>query len=312
MATGRVGGTRSKISGKVGSEVYTVRRDGKGSCEQVVGPLPESREDTLTEDVVEQRIRMSICYRYMKAIPFILNNAFKADETKSLNLQEFVRVNISVLRDKMKVFNPQINPIFFYEYGDTNLYPAPVKIGGFGSIVVRSLSMSHTYLNGEWCVNFDFQPILDDWTIQYWLNLSGLKDGDVILLLLQFVDDDPSRNNISYCKLIVNPKIPRHYTINPENFLDIFDIESQVDFNLVPQRMEIDKVTYYHLRFTKSSCNNYTECGGSSVIYSGLRQGKWARSEAFMTTWRIAGDHSYLYKDIASVWDSWYTNRLNE
>ena len=312
MATGRVGGTRSKISGKVGSEVYTVRRNGKGSCEQVVGPMPESREDTLTEDVVEQRIRMSICYRYMKAIPFILNNAFISDETKSLNLQEFVRVNIRILREKMKVINPQINPIFFYEYGDTNLYPAPIKIGGFGSIVVRSLSMSHYYLNGEWCVDFEFQPILDDWTIQYWLNISGLKDGDVILLLLQFVDDDPSRNNISYCKLIVNPKVPRHYTINPDNFLSIFDIESQVNFSLIPQRMGSEQVTFYRLRFTESSCFNYTECGGSSVIYSGKRNNVWARSETFMTTWTPRGDKSHLLKDIASVWDSWYTNRLND
>lgn len=248
----------------------------------------------------------------MKAIPFILNNAFNSEESKSLNLQEFVRVNIPILRQKMEESDPAFSPIYYYEYGDENLYPAPVKIGGFGSISVRSLSISHTKLNGEWCVDFEFQGVLDGWTIQYWLNHCNLKDGDIILCLLQFVDNDPTKNTISYCKLIVNPKVPRHYTINQSNFLDIFDIESQVNFSLVRQYMSFSEASYYKLRFTKSSCGNITECGGSSVIYSGKRNNVWARSDAYMTTWKIRGDDAQLRKDLAAVWDSWYTDRVNE
>ena len=312
MATGRVGGTRSKISGKVGDDVYTVRREGDGSYDQVVAPMPESREDTLTPEVVEQRMIMSICYRYMKAIPFVLNSAFKSNETKSLNLQEFVRINVPILRKKMKELNPLVNPIYYYQYGDENIYPAPVKIGGYGSIVVQSLAVMHGYIEGEWYNEFQFGAIMPGWSVGYWIKHTWHEIGDVILMLVQMVDDDPSRNNIYFCRFIVNPKIPLTTSITDANFLDIFDIESQVGFNLVPRRSVLDNSVNYGIRFTKSVSGGFTDCGGAAVIYSGLRKGVWQRSEAFMGTWKLSGESSHLRKDIADVWDSWYTDRLND
>lgn len=311
MATGRVGGTKSKISGKVGSEVYTVRKDSQGSYEQVVAPMPEGRQDVLTPEVVEQRIAMSICYRYMAAIPQILNNAFKDDESKSLNLQEFVRLNIPILREKIRTLFDNINPVWFYDYGDTNLYPAPIQIGGQGHTYAPGWSWQHGYTNGKWYLNAELSAIAKGSTLRQYMSRHALQVGDIFVLLIQLVDDDPSLNDIYMMRLTFNPKISLDTEITPDNYLALWDIWTQVDFIFNTEESYGGYSTYYRFVFTQDTCFNRADAAGFGDIFSGKRNGKWVRNQCYMHTIKPFNHTSHLYKRLSDVWDSWYTNRLN-
>lgn len=312
MATGRVGGTKSKISGKVGSEVYTVRKDGQGSYEQVVAPMPEGRKDVLTPEVVEQRMAMSICYRYMAAIPQILNNAFKDNESKSLNLQEFVRLNIPILREKISSLSDDHNPVWFYEYGDNNLYPAPIQIGGHGHTYAPGWSWQHGYTGGLWYLRAELSAIVKGTTLREYMSYTGLVVGDVFVLLIELVDDDPSLNDIYLMRLTLNPKISLDTEITPDNYLDLWDIWTQVNFIFNTEESWGGYSVYYRFIFTKETCFGRTDACAFGDIFSGKRDGKWVRNQCYMHTIKPRNISSHLYKRIGDVWDSWYTDRLNE
>ena len=61
MASGRVGGTKSKVSGTIGSEVYSLRRNPDGTYSQVVSAKPETTTYTNTEKQAAQRRANLFC-----------------------------------------------------------------------------------------------------------------------------------------------------------------------------------------------------------------------------------------------------------
>ncbi len=113
MATGRVGGTRSKIAGQVGSEIYQVRKNPDGSYSQIVYAKGE-RVETETSEVLQAQ-RMVTCIveaamRDLKPVGQISMQAYTA-KTKSLNA--FASFNLKLVADDCKA-NWYGNNRFYY------------------------------------------------------------------------------------------------------------------------------------------------------------------------------------------------------
>lgn len=99
MAVGRVGGTRSKISGKVGNEIYQITHGSDGKLIQIVRAMEESRYNPNTFNQRCARLAMSMIMRAMAQFKPILQSSFEGSNTMSESFERFVRANYDYVRD---------------------------------------------------------------------------------------------------------------------------------------------------------------------------------------------------------------------
>ena len=76
MARGRLGGTKSKIRGKVGSEVYQLKRDPNGTLLQSVYAMPESPTYSNSERQAKNRCIMGQIERMWHLLPDIIRQCY--------------------------------------------------------------------------------------------------------------------------------------------------------------------------------------------------------------------------------------------
>lgn len=102
MGRGKLGGTKAKIRGKVGTEIYQVKRDTDGLLIQHVYQAPESREYTNTEAQARARMIMGQIERMFHILPNIIKYAFKTLPSGTMCFQHFSRMNYELLRADMQ------------------------------------------------------------------------------------------------------------------------------------------------------------------------------------------------------------------
>lgn len=102
MASGRVGGTKSKVSGQIGTEIYSVRRNADGSYSQVVSAKPESVRYTNTDKQAAQRMVTGMIEGLMKGLRKIGTISMQAGVNKSKSLNAFSSFNLQRVNADMK------------------------------------------------------------------------------------------------------------------------------------------------------------------------------------------------------------------
>lgn len=94
MASGRVGGTKSKISGQVGSAIYQVRRNDDGSYTQVVTAKGERTETSTTPRLQAQRMCTAMVESMMRDLKPVGRISMQSGANKSKSLNAFSHFNL--------------------------------------------------------------------------------------------------------------------------------------------------------------------------------------------------------------------------
>ncbi len=102
MGRGKLGGTKAKIRGKVGSEIYQVKRADDGGLEQLVYKAPESREYTNTEAQAKARMIMGQIERMFHILPDVIKYAFASIPSGTLSFQHFAKINYELLKQDLE------------------------------------------------------------------------------------------------------------------------------------------------------------------------------------------------------------------
>lgn len=102
MASGRVGGTKSKVSGSVGSEVYSLRRNADGSYSQIVSAKPETIQYSNTAKQAAQRMATAMVEIMMRDLTPVAKISFQSGKDKSKSLNAFSSINLMRIREDMK------------------------------------------------------------------------------------------------------------------------------------------------------------------------------------------------------------------
>lgn len=311
MASGRVGGTRSKISGVVGGDVYTIRKESNGSYQQVVAPLPESRPDTLTPAKVIERILMSIVYKYMQAIPAILTEAFGDTLTKSLNLQDFVRQNIRRLRERMEQQEWPRGPIYFYDYGDPYFYPAPLIVSqGKAPLPLTSGEMVFE-VEGVWTFTANLARYHQGITVRQWMKDNKMSVGDILVPMVMVVDDIPAFNRLLFERYVFAPAVDLDTVITTELFPTLWDAPENPKIKLKCRLFGAENLLNPYFELTQADAGGQRACAGYALIKSGIVNGVWERSTSYVSTFKQTGSKASLVNTLEDVWDSWYTDRIS-
>lgn len=113
MATGRVGGTRSKIAGQVGTEIYQVRKNPDGTYSQIVYAKGERIETETSETLQAQRMVTCIVEAAMRDLKPVGQISMQAYTAKTKSLNAFASFNLKLVADDCKA-NWYGNNHFYY------------------------------------------------------------------------------------------------------------------------------------------------------------------------------------------------------
>lgn len=98
MAKSKSGGTRSYIKGRIGADVYSIGKDGKGKKQQVIRSLAETVSNPRTSAQMQGRMIMSTVMQAVAALSPIIDHSFDGIPTGQPCISEFIRRNYALIK----------------------------------------------------------------------------------------------------------------------------------------------------------------------------------------------------------------------
>lgn len=98
MAKSKVGGSRAYIRGRIGADVYSIGKDGKGTRQQVVRSLAEQVSNPRTEAQMFGRMVMSTVMQAVSALQPIIDHSFDGLPKGQPCISEFIRQNYALVK----------------------------------------------------------------------------------------------------------------------------------------------------------------------------------------------------------------------
>lgn len=98
MAKSKSGGTRSYLRGRIGADVYSVGKDGKGAKQQVVRSLAEVVSNPQTEGQMRGRMIMSTVMQAVAGMSQIIDHSFDNMPAGQPSISEFIRQNYALVK----------------------------------------------------------------------------------------------------------------------------------------------------------------------------------------------------------------------
>lgn len=117
MAKSKNGGTRSMIRGRVGSDVYSVGKDGKGKKQQVVRSLAETVANPQTPAQMRGRMIMSTVMQAVSALNGIIDHSFDGYPSGQPSISQFIALNYSLIKADVAANPASGNSFGLVQYG---------------------------------------------------------------------------------------------------------------------------------------------------------------------------------------------------
>lgn len=137
MAKSKNGGSRAYIRGRIGSDVYSIGKNGKGDRQQVVRSLAETVANPRTAAQMAGRMYMSTVMQAVSAMTALIDHSFDGFPKGQPSISEFIKANYALIKADA-VANPASNN----QFGLNKYQEKGLKIGYYqmsaGSLVKSS------------------------------------------------------------------------------------------------------------------------------------------------------------------------------
>lgn len=155
MAKSKAGGTRTYLRGRVGSDVYSIGKDGKGKKQQVVRALAESVANPQTAAQMRQRMIMTTVSILAKGLRGFIDHSFDGIPTGQPCISEFTRLAIKAYEADVALVTPKFG---YSVYGGKQICNAAVQIskGKVKGTAVVMAGNQNSYSNQYGAVGFDY------------------------------------------------------------------------------------------------------------------------------------------------------------
>lgn len=214
MAKSKSGGTRTYIRGRVGSDVYSIGRDGKGKKQQVVRSLAESVANPQTQAQMRGRMIMSTLAQAQAGLRVIIDHSFDNVVGSRANLAEFVSRNYALIKADIAAHPSSGNKFGLNAYqekgakqgayiiadGQANLPAALVLTKASGVIAITMASDAITIGGLKAALGM---------TSEEYFTLVGIQ----------------TNGSVSYERFRINPTMADTEAISSSNIADVFAIE---------------------------------------------------------------------------------------
>lgn len=217
MAKSKSGGTRSYIRGRIGSDVYTIGKDGKGNKQQVVRSLAETVANPRTIAQMRGRMIMSTILQARSGLKVIIDHSFDGMSGALANLSEFSSRNYALIKADIAT-NPTTGNVF----GLNKFNEKGIKQGAWivsaGEAVLPS-AVTLTAASGKMVIALGSNPATIaglkaalDMTSEEYLTMVGISAAD----------------GAFYSRVRINPNQADSFAITSSNVADAFAIEGNV------------------------------------------------------------------------------------
>lgn len=295
MAKSKNGGTRSFIKGRIGSDVYSVGKDGKGNRQQVVRSLAEQVSNPRTSAQMFGRMIMSSVMQNVSQFAFIIDHSFDGQPKGQPSISEFIRTNYALVKA-----DAEAHPSSGNEFGLNKFQEKFGKVGKYviskGSAVApANMTLADGSGNSFSIVKpetFTFGNFKQNW---------GLSDGEYITLINW--KEKASYNTdgaveLCYCRVSLSKTMTDETVLTSENIKQAFEFEGNQEpiVSIVTDAVELRIADDDSVFFGTDTCIITRKVNGSFVHNtavmpkaSGL---KWTASVALPTY--PTGSNQYL------------------
>lgn len=126
MAHSKNGGSRAYIRGRIGSDVYSVGKNGMGEKQQVVRSLAEQVANPRTEGQMFGRMVMSTVMQAVSALTTLIDHSFDGVPKGQPSISQFIRANYALIK-KDAIDNPDS----YNEFGLNKYQEKGIKVGNY-------------------------------------------------------------------------------------------------------------------------------------------------------------------------------------
>ena len=261
MAKSPVGGSRAYITGRIGSDVYSLGKDGKGKRQQIVRALAEEVANPRTQSQMFNRMVMSSVMQAVHAMKVIIDHSFDGLPTGQPSISEFIRRNYALAKADA-IANTGYAPHFgMVKYGEKSARPGQYvissgklvkdsRIGGNNFRVIFNLGAGNTTVGGL-------------------RQLLGISD-DGYFTWLRLTPE----NGLEYVRCYLDPSLADSEAITNDNKDALFTYEG----NITP-------LTEFSNNQFMFKFEQPATCCSTGMILSDKVSGKWQHSACTMTTY---------------------------
>ena len=236
MAKSKSGGTRSYIRGKIGADVYSIGKDGKGAKQQVVRSLAEVVSNPQTQAQMKGRMIMSTVMQAVSALSTIIDHSFDGLPAGQPNISEFIKRNYQLIKRDV-----ELHPSAGNRFGLVKYQEKGPQVGRFvvsdGKVIVPNLVVL-ILSNGT--VTLSIPATVNVTTYGGLIEALGLEMGDMITVAGW--NDDGA---LSFFRLKIKEGLTLTTVITSSNISDMFDIEasSTVSFTAGTSAISVSDLT---------------------------------------------------------------------
>ena len=270
MAKSKNGGSRAYIRGRIGSDVYSVGKNGMGEKQQVVRSLAEQVSNPRSQGQMFGRMIMSTTMQAVSALTAIIDHSFDGYPKGQPSISQFIKNNYALIKADAQA-HPSSNNVF----GLNKYQEKGIKLGHY-LVSDGNQTLPASLLAAQGAMQITL-PVAD-------VTVGGLKSAlglsaDGFLTSVTISDAD----GVVFFRLKLTTTLADSTTITSGNVGSLFTVEGNVTPSVA---LSNNKIT-----FTASLSGTYATYG---IIVSEKVEGAWKHNRCVLNG---SGDYDYTAED---------------
>lgn len=272
MAKSKNGGTRAYIRGRIGSDVYSIGKNGKGDRQQIVRSLAETVANPRTQNQMFGRMIMSTVMQGVSALQPIIDHSFDGFSKGQPSISEFIRQNYALVKADAIAHPASGNKFGLKKYQEKGITNGAWKISS-GKLVKK---VNVYILDGEAAISVLQGNALTVANLRAAMNVGA--EGYVTFVSLT------SDGGAEFCRLSIAPTADDATVITSENIASIIQVDAS--FAATPYVEDVAIQVDFPTNASDGSCG---------VILSDKENGAWVHSTCVLS----GGDAFNYAADVA-------------
>ena len=226
MAKSKSGGTRSYIRGKIGADVYSIGKDGKGAKQQVVRSLAEVVSNPQTALQMKGRMIMSTVMQAVSGLSQIIDHSFDGLPAGQPSISEFISRNYALIKADVDA-HPSANNTF----GISKYQEKGIRGGAYIISNGKATLIPFTNDEGSFQIFITFSAQSANASVQDLLDKLGLTVNDKFTFVWVGSMGGGART-VVYARISFKENVDVTAKIATLGITNIFEVESNVEYAL--------------------------------------------------------------------------------
>ena len=262
MAKAKVGGSRAYIRGRIGADVYSIGKDGKGTRQQVVRSLAEQVSNPRTQSQMFGRMVMSTVMQAVSALQPIIDHSFDGLPKGQPSISEFIRQNYALVKYDATNYPKENNDFSLCKYQQKLMVNGPFVLSDGKASLPVGISADED--DGLYVQNIGATPTVGSFKAAW-----GLTKDEYITLVAPKINRQGDYEDVNFCRLSFD-----------FNVAD--DTALTADVLNAAAKMEGNKTLTFAIADQQVNISGIACSGREHIIVSRLENGVYIHNKATM------------------------------